>query len=214
MIDLSTLKLDNLVVTEMKHNMTYTFAQEYNDPQNYYWYKEGFTKAELERVYKQVESIPFQKATVIGGETSNELRSSSVKWIPQTPEWRRLYDKLMELAKDANDNMWHFDLISAPELIQYTEYYDNANGHYDWHQDIGPGIPSQRKVSITVQLSEDNEYEGGDLEIWQGGKVVQSCQRGAGVVVVFPSYMMHRVTKVTKGTRRSFVLWVGGQHYK
>ena len=86
MIDLSTLKLDNLVVTEMKHNMTYTFAQEYNDPQNYYWYKEGFTKAELERVYKQVESIPFQKATVIGGETSNELRSSSVKWIKQNQE--------------------------------------------------------------------------------------------------------------------------------
>ena len=57
MIDLSTLKLDNLVVTEMKHNMTYTFAQEYNDPQNYYWYKEWFTKAELERVFDHARTI-------------------------------------------------------------------------------------------------------------------------------------------------------------
>ena len=120
----------------------------------------------------------------------------------------------MNYAVEANRELWDFDLISAIELIQYTEYYASEGGHYDWHQDIGPGIPSQRKVSITVQLSEDNEYEGGDLEIWQGGKVVQSCQRGAGVVVVFPSYMMHRVTKVTKGTRRSFVLWLGGGHYK
>ena len=213
MIDLSTLKLDNLVVTEMKHNMTYTFAQEYNDPQNYYWYKEGFTKAELERVYKQVESIPFQKATTFG-QSDDSVRSSNVKSIPKTAEWEWLYQRLMNYAVEANRELWDFDLISAIELIQYTEYYASEGGHYDWHQDIGPGIPSQRKVSITVQLSEDNEYEGGDLEIWQGGKVVQSCQRGAGVVVVFPSYMMHRVTKVTKGTRRSFVLWVGGQHYK
>lgn len=119
----------------------------------------------------------------------------------------------MELAVQANQ-VWNFDLISVPESIQYTEYYDTAEGHYDWHQDIGPGSASLRKVSITVQLSEADEYEGGDLEMWQGGSSVCTAPRGAGVVFIFPSYMMHRVTKVTKGTRRSFVLWVGGQHYK
>lgn len=185
-----------------------------NDPQNYYWYKDGFTKEELDKIYRDVATLPFQKATVIGGDTPEEVRSSSIKWIPQTEEWKWLYDKLMMYADDANMNMWNFDLKSAPELIQYTEYYDTAKGHYDWHQDIGPGLPSRRKVSITVQLSDADEYEGGDLDIWQGGQSVQSAPRGAGVVVVFPSYMMHRVTKVTKGTRRSFVLWVGGEHYR
>jgi PKHD-type hydroxylase len=50
--------------------------------------------------------------------------------------------------------------------------------------------------------------------MWSGGENVSVAERGAGVVFIFPSYMMHRVTKVTKGTRRSFVLWVGGDHYR
>jgi PKHD-type hydroxylase len=191
----------------------YLFSKKHVDLQNYYYFDNGFNEEELNKIYRDVNDIDFVEATTIGGE-NKEARSSSIKWVPQNIRWDWLYSKLMDMAVEANDALWGFDLYSAPEQIQYTEYYASEGGHYIWHQDIGPGIPSQRKVSITVQLSEDNEYEGGDLEIWQGGKVVQSCQRGAGVVVVFPSYMMHRVTKVTKGTRRSFVLWVGGQHYK
>ena len=79
---------------------------------------------------------------------------------------------------------------------------------------IGPGALSTRKVSITVQLSGSDEYEGGELEYWKGGQDIQKAPRGKGVVFIFPSYMMHRVTPVTKGVRRSFVLWVGGGHYK
>jgi PKHD-type hydroxylase len=185
--------------------------------QNYYWYKEGFTKEELNKIYEGVAKLPFNDATVFGSdnpEVLKQIRSSSVKWIPKNEEWMWLYEKLMGYASTANNEVWKFNLISAQELIQYTEYYDTAEGHYDWHQDIGPGIGSQRKVSITVQLSEADEYEGGDLEMWSGGNHVAVAERGAGVVFIFPSYMMHRVTKVTKGTRRSFVLWVGGDHYR
>jgi PKHD-type hydroxylase len=185
--------------------------------QNYYWYKEGFTKEELNKIYEGVAKLPFNDATVFGSdnpEVLKQVRSSSVKWIPKNEEWMWLYEKLMNYASTANNEVWKFNLISAQELIQYTEYYDSAEGHYDWHQDIGPGIGSQRKVSITVQLSEADEYEGGDLEMWSGGNHVAVAERGAGVVFIFPSYMMHRVTKVTKGTRRSFVLWVGGDHYR
>lgn len=191
------------------------FQQPYNNPQQYYWYQHGFSKPELDKIYQSIASLPFQKATLIGGaDNADQIRSSSIKWIPQTEDWKWLYDRLMKYAVEANTELWGFDLISALELIQYTEYYDTANGHYDWHQDFGPGTPSHRKVSITVQLSEADEYEGGELEIWGGGTDLRTAPRGAGVVVVFPSYMMHRVTKVTKGTRRSFVLWIGGQHYK
>jgi len=185
--------------------------------QNYYWYKEGFSREELNKIYDGVARLPFNDATVFGSdnpEIIKKIRSSSVKWIPKNDEWMWLYEKLMDMAATANNEVWKFNLISANELIQYTEYYDTQEGHYDWHQDIGPGIGTQRKVSITVQLSEANEYEGGDLEMWSGGDNVAIAERGAGVVFIFPSYMMHRVTKVTKGTRRSFVLWVGGDHYR
>jgi PKHD-type hydroxylase len=200
-------------ITRYKKNMPYTFKKPYNDPQNFYWFENGFSKQELDRVLKQVDTLPFHKASTFG-ESDKSVRSSSVKWIPQTDEWAWLYTKLMEFAEQANNTLWNFDLVSAPELIQYTEYYASENGHYDWHQDIGPNEGSLRKVSITVQLSDADEYEGGDLELWQGGPAASQAPRGAGVVFIFPSYMMHRVTPVTKGTRKSFVLWVGGEHFK
>lgn len=193
------------------------FKHSQTDPQNYYWYKNGFSKEELDVIYKGVSNLPFERATILGNKDADsikEIRSSSVKWIPKNDEWSWLYEKLMDMADTANKQLWNFNLISAPEFIQYTEYYDVEGGHYNWHQDIGDGAGSHRKVSITVQLSEPDEYEGGNLEMWKGGSSLVTSERGAGVVFIFPSYMMHRVTKVTKGTRKSFVLWVGGDHYR
>jgi len=191
------------------------FSQPHNDPQNYYWYSQGFSQAELHRIYQELETVPFQAATILGAlDTPKSIRSSRVKWIPKDPQWDWLYKKLMEMAQVANQALWNFDLTSVDEHIQYTEYLAEEMGHYTWHQDIGPGSASLRKISLTVQLSAPDEYEGGELQVWQGADHIISAERGAGVVFIFPSYMMHRVTPITKGIRRSFVLWVGGQHYR
>ena len=194
------------------------FPSEEVDIQNYYFYLTGFSSEELDKVYKDVALLPFHKAATGMQDVpaDKEIRTSSVKWIPKTEKWAWLYGKLFSMAMEANNTLWHFDLITAIDHIQYTEYYDVEGGHYGWHQDIGPGPMSKRKVSITVQLSDADEYEGGDLEIFKGGNLdhADKAPRGKGVVFIFPSFMMHRVTKVTKGTRRSFVLWVGGTHYK
>ena len=209
-------------------NKSFLFEQKENDPQQWYWFQEGLSKEEVDQVIKLASELPIERATTLGDDGElmeqndpNGARSSMVKWIPQSDDWNWLYVRMMELAKEANDETWNFDLISADENIQYTEYYANENGHYDWHQDVGPGdLASKRKVSITLQLSEDGEYVGGDLEITGGGsgngvfETSHVCPRGKGVTVIFPSYMMHRVTPVTKGTRRSLVLWVGGSHYR
>lgn len=191
----------------------FLFPRKHVDPQNYYYFDNGFSTAELDKIYREVGDIPFMEATTIGGD-NKEARSSSIKWVPHSHQWHWLYGKLMDMAMESNAALWDFDLYSAPEQIQYTEYYAAEGGHYIWHQDIGPGMLSLRKVSITVQLSAPDEYEGGDLEIWQGGNDAIKAPRGKGTVVIFPSYMMHRVTKVTMGTRRSFVLWLGGEHYR
>ena len=195
--------------------MSFLFSKELNDPQNYYYYTNGFNSEELDKIYKDVATLNFEQASTIDSNSNGkEIRSSSVKWIPNAPQWNWLYFKLMEMAVQANNALWHFDLYSVQDLIQYTEYYATENGHYTWHQDFGPGSSSLRKVSITVQLSGPDEYEGGDLEYWKGGNDIIKAPRDKGLVFIFPSYMMHRVTPVTKGTRRSFVLWVGGEHYK
>lgn len=195
---------------------SYIFKPEENKSLDYYWFDQGFSKKELEWIEDGVNKLQYTRALTEVGET--EDRKSNIKWIPQNPEWQWLYAKLISMASEANKEVWGFDLHSTPEEIQYTEYESNELGKYDWHQDIGDGMLSTRKVSITVQLSNSNEYEGGDLCFWRGGDSLDTntviAPRGKGNVVIFPSYLLHSVKPVTKGTRKSFVLWLGGGHYK
>ena len=195
-------------------NVNYTFEQQETDSQNFYFFQEGFSKEELNKIEKNVSNLDWHIAKTVG--ENEDTRKSNIKWIPQNEDWFWLYEKLANMAVEANDKLWKFDLHQIPEMIQYTEYHAPA-GHYDWHADIGPGILSKRKVSITVQLSDPSEYEGGDLELFRGGSTdgpFLQAERNAGCVFLFPSYVMHRVTPVTRGTRKSFVLWLGGGHYK
>ena len=99
--------------------------------------------------------------------------------------------------------------ILALEVLQSPSPQRPASySHHSWHQDIGPDELSTRKISITVQLSDNSEYEGGDLKFWLGGKNLEDnslfAQRGKGTVILFPSYLYHAVTPVTKGIRKSF----------
>lgn len=181
---------------------------------NYYWFENGFTPDELITIEGMTSELPFQTAGIgeLNKVDKNEsVRKSKIKWCPQSDEWEWVYSKLHNMIVEANEQMWNFDLTSMREQIQYTEYYEGG-GHYSWHMDCGLGIQNQRKVSVTVQLSSPDEYEGGDLEFNIGKQM--SAPRGKGNVVIFPSFYLHRVTPVTKGTRKSFVLWVGGEPYR
>ena len=194
---------------------SYNFDALENDPQNSYYWQTGFNSDELKTIDEGIKKLKLQKAETAGN-GKDDIRSSQIRWIPQNEEWWGLYNKLSDMIVTANNALWRFDLHSMPEQIQFTEYYATENGHYTWHQDIGPGILSKRKISITVQLSDPSEYDGGVLEMWQGGPQDSAVKayKGAGSVFIFPSYMMHRVTPVTRGVRKSFVLWVGGSHYR
>ena len=203
-------------------NTLYSFPLDMDAPvnqTNYYWFDEGFSPQELTKLETQVQQIPSTPGvTEAGGQDEGEgldSRNSTIKWVPFSDETKWIYDKIGMLTKTANDEMFHFDIHNMPEQIQYTEYYGTNKGHYDWHMDIGAANHMKyRKISVTVQLSGPDEYEGGDLQIWSGGQYPMTAPRGKGNVVIFPSFMMHRVTPVTSGTRKSFVLWLGGGHYK
>ena len=201
---------------------TFLYEQETNDPQSYYWFEHGLSSEEVDQIIRTASELPeAERASTLGDETGGGTRSSMIKWLPRNQTFDWLYERMISMSKEANQALWDFDLISSLEAIQYTEYYASENGHYDWHQDIGVGeLPSKRKVSITIQLSGADEYDGGDLLICTGSSGTGELDnnlvmpRGKGVGVLFPSYMMHRVTPVTRGVRRSLVLWVGGAHYR
>lgn len=184
------------------------------DPLEWYWFKTGFSFDEVDQIVAESKNWGLQTAGVTdAGVVNNEMRKSAVAWIPQVDAYKWIYNKLGGMIEEANNALWKFNLYSMDEQIQYTEYYQDG-GHYDYHLDVGGGYPlNQRKISITVQLTGADEYEGGNFEILRG-KNPESLPKIKGCVLVFPSYLMHRVTPVTSGTRRSLVLWVGGDSYK
>ena len=176
---------------------------------------EFFSDDEIREINKLVNSLNFEDGRIVsdgdGGHHDEKYRKSNVKWIYFSKETKWLFVKLMKLIQATNNEHWVFDLVMAREPIQYTEYTDD--GHYDWHIDAGGGYMNQRKVSVSVLLSDPNEYEGGDLQIWPGGEI-KTAERVLGGVTVFPSCLLHRVTPVTKGVRKSLVFWVGGIPYR
>mgnify|MGYP001945525107 CR=1 FL=1 len=184
------------------------------DYTNYYWFESGFSKDELSKIESMTSDLSWTDAATGQDDKSkiSEYRKSKIKWCPQNDDWYWVYDKLSNMISTANSEMWDFELTQMREQIQYTEYY-GGGGQYDWHMDCGLGIQNQRKISVTVQLSSPDEYEGGDLQFNIGGSTI-TAPRVQGAAVIFPSFFLHRVTPVTKGTRKSFVLWVGGEPFK
>lgn len=180
------------------------------DQTNYYYFENFFNEQEFMWFDNLKNLYAFEEASIVG--SASGIRKSVIKWITPDEKSMWVYDKLGNAIKQANDALWGFDLGSIIDSIQYTEY-PHGNGHYDWHVDIGPHPINHRKVSLVMQLSDPEEYEGGDLEIWPGGTPI-TIPKQKGTLVIFPSYLLHRVTPVTKGVRRSLVLWAGGSGYR
>ena len=179
---------------------------------NYYWFNGGFTSDEVNKIIEDAKEYPFIKALVVDEENTDKFRKSNIKWLPFDSKWEWVIDRIMTQVVEANNIIWNFDLKAIIDNIQYTEY-DGNGGHYDWHLDIGPGSISHRKISIVIQLSDPDDYVGGDLEIMNASEKTV-IPRGKGNVVIFPSFLLHRVVPLTSGNRKSLVLWVGGDHYK
>lgn len=169
-------------------------------------------KEEFLKLSKQLKNIPYSEASVIHKDVEEfdlSSRSCKLKWVPFTEDFVWIYDKIASIIHENNSNYYRFNLQESFERIQYTEYNSVTKDHYDWHLDLGANdATSHRKISITIQLSPSNSYEGGILEINKGG--ITKVPKEKGLITIFPSYLLHRVTPVTKGIRRSLVLWVGG----
>jgi len=181
---------------------------------NYYFFENGFTPEECDKIIEVAKSFPKQAATTVGDDLGNkvsEYRKSEIAWLNQDPKTMWIYDKITEMAQVANSQMWNYDIWGYDDELQYTTYYDDG-GHYDWHADLGPGI-SNRKLSCVVQLSEPTDYEGGDLQLNPGGGIT-TIPRKRGQVTFFSSFVLHRVTPVISGTRISLVSWLSGANYR
>ncbi len=185
----------------LKHN----FAE-------FIYYQGLFLPYEIDKIINFWDEDKTIKATLSGDKKYNDnLRKSSVMFIDNTPENEWIYSKLASLAINCNNENYWFDLLGFHQELQLTRY--SEGDFFDWHLDFGAGEISARKLSMTIQLSDQNDYEGGDLQFMINKEIV-NAPREKGTIVIFPSFIIHRVTPITKGTRQSIVGWVSGPPFR
>lgn len=174
-----------------------------------------FTDEELDSFITIVENDSIEakiKASTSAsgqGASYDGIRRSRVHWLAGD-EYKWIYDRLWEVAKKVNQK-YQFD-INFIETMQVALYDSSEEGFFDWHMDMS-AQNMIRKISITMPLNDESEYEGGQLEFNDGGVIRQAPQK-KGNVIIFPSFLMHRVTPVTKGKRYSIVGWINGPKYR
>jgi PKHD-type hydroxylase len=173
-----------------------------------------FTPEQCQLIINAGRSEPVQDGQVGGGAkgvVDTKTRTSHISWIPfnKMPE---MYSTLEQIVNKTNNNHFGFEGVKITEQAQYTEY--PAGGFYDWHMDsdvVGMNEPPVRKISMTCLLSHESEFEGGGLELMSDGKIARPKQ---GQAIFFASYIRHRVIPITKGVRKSLVMWFGGPSFK
>lgn len=150
-------------------------------------------------------------------------RKSTVAWISE--KW--IYDIINPFIHTANKNAgWNFQ-FDWNETSQFTTY--GKGDYYGWHIDQSDTPKKDknknfdgkiRKLSLTLQLTDPSQYEGGNLQLkWlsQDAKIktvtIKEGQK-CGTIIIFPSFIFHRITPITKGTRQSLVNWSLGDVFK
>tara|TARA_R100001129_G_scaffold186639_2_gene179491 strand:- start:935 stop:1573 length:639 start_codon:yes stop_codon:yes gene_type:complete len=208
--------------------------------EHYYWY---FDRAIPEKVCDDIiklGNLKQEQIALTGGiegsdkkeyknlteEEKKDLkrkRDSNIAWI--NDQW--VYDEIFPYIRTANVNSgWNFQWDWA-ESCQFTKY--KLNQYYGWHQDSWDKIYTDkknqnlngkiRKLSVTVNLTEGDEYEGGNLMFDLSNPDIKNNiltakeAKNKGSVIVFPSFNWHQVSPVTKGTRYSLVIWCCGKPY-
>jgi PKHD-type hydroxylase len=195
----------------------------------YAYFNDVFTKDELKKIIEISSEIPLVNGDIAGAianESKYEPRVSKVNHQRLNENNKWIFDKLNQLIMHCNWEFFNYDLTGY-EFYQYAEYHAKDAGHYAYHTDImfrgsnlqgGPEGFETRKLSMSLLLNEPGvDFEGGEFYINVGG----NGNVGAGIkelklgtAILFPSFIMHKVAPVTKGVRKSLVVWVTGPKFR
>jgi PKHD-type hydroxylase len=196
-------------VKELKfENSSWSFEL---DQTNFYaFWNNAFSKEECQTIINIAKNKGLIKGSTKGGDTK-DVRDSKISWLYPTDDMDWVFSRVTDMVLNLNERFFKFDLFGINEGFQFTNY-EAPSGKYGKHVDRGINIPV-RKLSISIQLTNPEEYEGGELYLYEDdkGTVMDKAQ---GTLILFPSYVLHEVMPVTKGTRNSLVTWVTGKQFK
>ena len=201
-------------MTEFKHEQ-HDWWLEVGNNESWAFQHKLFTNDEIDQIHDIAAEYKLQEAVVGAGESMNKdksVRDSNIAFLrssDQSNKW--IFERITRSIIDINRQFWNFDLTRI-ETLQYSEY--RVGQFYKEHIDMMYQGPTRavRKLSFTLQLTDPKEYKGGDVFIKNGSQ--SPIHKDLGTISFFPSYMLHEVTPITKGTRHALVGWVTGPMFK
>lgn len=175
---------------------------------------DALSAAECDDLIALCHGQPMKDAGLVRQTTAHQIRRAELSWLDDIPQTSWVMDRMVRLVGQANRESFGFDLSDFLESPQVARYGAEREGHFDWHSDIGSGqLASKRKLTIVVQLSDPADYQGGTLELRPDSNL-REAPRDRGTAILFPSFVLHRVTPVTAGTRWSLTLWSHGPAFR
>ena len=169
-----------------------------------------FTPKLCQEIIDLSKTFPQEKGTVFE-DAQKGKRKATIGWLPFN-KMQPMYDDINNFIQKTNRTHFGFGDIQIREEAQVTEYL--KGDFYDWHMDTGVDMsiePPVRKLSMTLLLNDPSEFEGGELQI--AGVNNQKLMK-QGHATIFASFLQHTVTPITRGVRRSLVMWFGGEPFK
>jgi PKHD-type hydroxylase len=198
--------------------MIYPIPPRQSTGKDYTAYWDNFlTEEEINKILAYPEWLE-QEAACVGsaeGVVNAGIRTSEVGWLDLRPDTVWLWEKITKVIAEVNSQYFKFDLTGCYTPMQLGVYKASDSGHYDWHTDTSPTERNApRKLSMSLLLSDSSEFEGGEFQVKAIDDNIQTLDTRRGRAWFFPAYTLHRVAPVTKGVRRSLVLWVSGPEFK
>jgi len=195
-------------------NTSWPFVVNENIAEWAFW-DTAFSKEECEKII-ELGKKQILETGCINSDGKNivdeHIRISNVSWLFPSNDTEWIYKRLTYIIVELNKRFFNYDLYGIIEGLQFTEYFGDRSGMYTKHIDsTSNGVI--RKISVSVQLSELNSYEGGSLLLHTSSNP-QEMGKDVGKLIMFPSFVLHEVTPVKKGTRYSLVAWVTGPPLK
>ena len=175
---------------------------------------DAFSGVDCVRLLETVRNAVPRDAGLVRQGRDHNLRRADLVWLDDVADTEWVMERMIDLVRTANREVFGFDVTEFAESPQVAHYGAERGGHFGWHSDIGEGrLAERRKLTIVVQLSEPEAYEGGDLDLMPGAGIV-TADRGQGAATLFPSFVLHRVTPVTRGDRHSLTVWCHGTPFR
>lgn len=176
-----------------------------------------FSNEELKKIQLNSENKNLSESNTSGIGPKNtkntKIRKSDIRYLwSEKEENSWIFERIGKIINDTNNN-WFGYKLDYLENLQYTVYKSNQKQFYKSHVDtiFNNFSNTTRKLSFSLLLNDN--FNGGDLNLFYSSNPI-TVEKKIGRIYFFPSYTLHEVTPVTRGTRKSLVGWVRGPHFQ